>query len=154
MPSTEEVVKLLHATCGYLVKSTWIKAIKAGNFTGWPVINERTVNKYYPKTTETLKGRLNQSQKNVRPTKDKVVGKKRIISTAARAISQAKNQKQNSSETSARAKDFKTPNTTKLKGKKVRDVYTKVYDEERQCSLIRLGIFCWFYWVLPISRVS
>ena len=56
LPSTEEAVKWLHATCGYPVKSTWIKAIKAGNFTGWPIINERTVNKYYPETTETPKG--------------------------------------------------------------------------------------------------
>ena len=105
------------------MKSIWIKAIKAGSFTGWPVINERTVNKYYPETTETPKGHLNQSRKNVRSTKDKVAGKERIISTAARAISQAKNQRQNSSETSASAKEFETPNTTKLKGKNVRDVY-------------------------------
>ena len=34
LPSTEEAVKWMHATCGYPVKSTWIKAIKAGNFTG------------------------------------------------------------------------------------------------------------------------
>ena len=95
---------------------------------GWPIINERTVNKYYPETTETPKGHLNQSRKNVRSTKDKTAGKRRIISTAAKAISQAKNNKQNISETSESANDFETPNTAELKGKKVRDVYTKVYD--------------------------
>ena len=31
LPSTEEAVKWMHATCGYPVKSTWIKAIKVGN---------------------------------------------------------------------------------------------------------------------------
>ena len=34
LPSTEEAMKWIHATCGYPVKLTWIKAIKAGNFTG------------------------------------------------------------------------------------------------------------------------
>ena len=61
----------MHATCGYRVKSTWLKAIKAGNFMGWPVINERTVSKYYPETTETPKGHMNQTRKNVQSTKKK-----------------------------------------------------------------------------------
>ena len=60
----------MHATCGYPVKSTWIKAIRAGNFTGWPIITVRTVTKYYPETAETPKGHLNQTRKNVRTTKD------------------------------------------------------------------------------------
>ena len=32
LPSTDEVVRWMHATYGYSVKSTWLKAIKAGNF--------------------------------------------------------------------------------------------------------------------------
>ncbi len=61
----------MHAVCGYLVKSTWLKAIKAGNYVGWPMLNERNVQKYYPETTETAKGHLNQTRKNVRSTKAK-----------------------------------------------------------------------------------
>jgi hypothetical protein len=61
----------MHAVCGYTVKSTWLKAIKAGNYVGWPMLNERNVQKYYPKTTETAKGHLNQTRKNVRSTKTK-----------------------------------------------------------------------------------
>ena len=57
-PSTEEVVKWMHATCRYPVKLTWLKAIKVGNFNGWPVISERKVSKYYPETTETPKGHM------------------------------------------------------------------------------------------------
>eukprot|EP00804_Cyclotella_cryptica_P013702 CCRYP_016146-RA/>CCRYP_016146-RA protein AED:0.57 eAED:0.15 QI:0/-1/0/1/-1/1/1/0/211 len=38
LPSTEQAIKWLHATCGYPVKSTGIKAIKAGNFHGWPLL--------------------------------------------------------------------------------------------------------------------
>ena len=69
LPSTEEAVKWMHAVCGYPVKTTWLKAIKAGNFTGWPMITIRNVSKYYPETTKTPKGHLNQSRKNVRSTK-------------------------------------------------------------------------------------
>ena len=31
LPSTEEAIKFMHEVCGYPFKSTWIKAIKAGN---------------------------------------------------------------------------------------------------------------------------
>ena len=52
----------MHAVCGYPVKSTWLKAIKA---------TEQNVQKYYPETIETAKGHLNQTRKNVRSTKAK-----------------------------------------------------------------------------------
>ena len=32
LPSKEEAVKWMHAVCGYPVNSTWIKAIKTGNY--------------------------------------------------------------------------------------------------------------------------
>jgi hypothetical protein len=62
----------MHAVCGYPVKSTWLKAIKAGNYVGWPMLNECNIQKYYPRTIETAKGHLNQTRKNVRSTKVKV----------------------------------------------------------------------------------
>ena len=34
LPSTEQAIKWMHAVCGYPVKSTWLKAVKAGNFIG------------------------------------------------------------------------------------------------------------------------
>ena len=71
LPSTEEAIKWMHAVCGYPVKSTWIKAIKAGNYNGWPLLNERNAAKYYPETSETPKGHMNQTRKNVRSTKPK-----------------------------------------------------------------------------------
>jgi hypothetical protein len=61
----------MHAVCGYPVKSTWLKAIKAGNYVGWPMLDEGNVQKYYPETIETSKGHLNQKRKNVRFTKAK-----------------------------------------------------------------------------------
>ncbi len=59
----------MHEVCGYPVKSTWLKAIAAGNFIGWPLLNVQNVKKYYPETTETPKGHMNQTRKNVRSTK-------------------------------------------------------------------------------------
>eukprot|EP00956_Cyclotella_meneghiniana_P021291 scaffold38589_cov41-Cyclotella_meneghiniana.AAC.1 len=69
LPSIEQAIKWMHAVCGYPVKSTWIKAIKASNFMGWLLLTEKNVAKYYPETTETPKGHMNQTRKNVRSTK-------------------------------------------------------------------------------------
>ena len=57
----------------------------------------RKVSKYYPETTETPKGHLNQSRKNVQSTNTK-------------------------------PKPLEEANTNMLRGQKMRDVYTKVYD--------------------------
>jgi hypothetical protein len=62
LPSTKQAIKWMHAVCGYPVKSTWLKAIKAGNYVGWPNLNERNNQKYYPKTIEVAKGHLNQTR--------------------------------------------------------------------------------------------
>jgi hypothetical protein len=71
LPLTKQAIKWMHAICGYPVKSTWLKAIKAGNYVGWRMLNERNVQKYYAKTIKTAKGHLNQMRKNVRSTKTK-----------------------------------------------------------------------------------
>ena len=97
LPTTEEAIRWMHAVCGYLVNSTWIKAIKAGKCTGWPVLKKSNVSKYYPETTDTPKVHLNQTSKNVSSTKPKT-------------------------------KPFERTDASTLRGKKVWDVYTKVYD--------------------------
>ena len=95
LPSVEQAVRWMHAVCGFPVKSTWLKAIKAGNFHGWPLLNEKNVQKYYPETAATPKGHLNQTRKNVRSTKPKPL---------------------------VEVKD------NRMRGKKERDIYTRVYD--------------------------
>ncbi len=97
LPSMEQVIKWMHAVCGYPVKSTWLKAIKAGNYIGWPMLTERNVNKYYPETSETPKGHMNQTRKNVCSTK-------------------------------AKQTPLETCDTSQLHSKKVRDIYTTMYD--------------------------
>ncbi len=61
----------MHTVCGYPVKSTWLKAIKAGNYVGWLMLTELNVKKYYPETIETAKGHLTQTRKKVWSTKVK-----------------------------------------------------------------------------------
>ena len=87
----------MHAVCGFPVKPTWLKAVKAGNYLGWPLLTVRNVSKYYPESIEMPKGHLNQTRKNVRSTKPKPM-------------------------------PLETSDTTTLRGKKQRDVYTRVYD--------------------------
>jgi hypothetical protein len=98
LPSTEQAIKWMHAVCGYPVKSTWIKAVKAGNFIGWPLLTTKNIAKYYPETEETTKGHMNQTRKNVRSTKTKATPFETCNSAS------------------------------KLRGKKEQDVYVKTYD--------------------------
>ena len=61
----------MHAVCGYPAKSTWLAAVEAGNYVGWPLLTARNVKKYYPETVEIPKGHMNQAGQNVRSTKPK-----------------------------------------------------------------------------------
>ena len=124
LPSTEQAIKWMHAVCGYPVKSTWLKAVKAGNYVGWPLLSEKNVRKYYPETTETPKGHMNQTRKNVRSTKSK------ITPSATVESSQSSDSKRGTRGTRIIAARFPMaePDITQLRGKKVRDVYVKVYD--------------------------
>ena len=71
LPSIEEGIRWMHAACGYPAKSTWIKAIRKGNYAGWPLLSVENVHAHYPETDETPMGRLNQSRANVRSTRRK-----------------------------------------------------------------------------------
>jgi hypothetical protein len=71
LPTTKQAIKWMHAVCGYPVKSTWLKAVQAGNFISWPLLTACNVQKYYTKTVETPKGHPNQTRKKVRSTKPK-----------------------------------------------------------------------------------
>ncbi|KAL7439594.1 hypothetical protein ACHAXM_007602 [Skeletonema potamos] len=99
LPSTEQAIRWFHATLGYPVRSTWLKAIKNGHFRGWPLLTERNVKRYYPETDETPMGHLSQRRKNVRSTKPKVT-----------------------------PTPFEEADVTLLRHKKERDILVKVYD--------------------------
>merc|ERR1712194_444031 len=63
LPSTEQAVKWMHAVCGYPVKSTWIKAIKAGNFMGWPMLTKNEHQKLLPGDKRDLERLLEPNKK-------------------------------------------------------------------------------------------
>jgi hypothetical protein len=65
------LINYLHASCFSPVKSTWIKAMRNGNFSSWPGLNEHSVEKYLSKSTATAKCHLNQQRQNARTTKIK-----------------------------------------------------------------------------------
>ncbi len=90
--------------------AVWLKAIKVGNYIGWPMITECNVNKYYPETSETSKGHMNQICKNVRSTK-------------------------------AKQMPLETCDTLQLHGKKVRDIYTTMYDVRKTMFSDQTGKF-------------
>jgi hypothetical protein len=67
----KELINYLPVACFSPVKSTWIAAIKNGNFTSWPGLTERAVGKHVSKSSAKLKGHLNQQRMNTRSTKIK-----------------------------------------------------------------------------------
>ena len=69
--SIHEAIKWMHTVCGYPVKSTWVKADKAGNYIGWPLLTTENIKKYYPETDYFPKGHMTQAIKNVQSTKGK-----------------------------------------------------------------------------------
>jgi hypothetical protein len=67
----KDLINYLHAACFSPVKSTWITAIKNGNFLSWPGLTEHAVEKHLSKSTATKKGHLNQQLQNARTTQIK-----------------------------------------------------------------------------------
>ena len=65
------LVKYFHAAAGYPVYSTWLAAIKAGNYSSWPGITYSNARRYCPSADETIKGHQVQTRQNLRSTKPK-----------------------------------------------------------------------------------
>jgi hypothetical protein len=67
----KDLINYIHDACFSPVKSTWITAIKNGNFSSWPGYPEHAVEKNLSKSTSTTKDNLNQQRQNARTTKIK-----------------------------------------------------------------------------------
>ena len=72
LPSTERVIRYLHAAAGFPTKSTWIQAIKAKFYATWPMLTEKNVQKHFPDSEETQKGHMRQIRTGTRKTNRKV----------------------------------------------------------------------------------
>ena len=68
-PSVGALVKYLHTCAGFPVRSTWLAAIKAGNYSTWPGLTFANAAKYCPVSVETIRGHMAQSRQSTRSTK-------------------------------------------------------------------------------------
>ena len=66
----EELVCYMHVAAGFPVKSTWLKAIKHGNYNSWPGLTYNNAAKYFPQSIETIKVHMVKSSQGVRSTKN------------------------------------------------------------------------------------
>ena len=71
MPSVKALVRFLHAADGFPVKSTWLAAIRAGNYGMWQGLTYKNAKTYHLTTAETLKGHMTQTRQRVRSAKRK-----------------------------------------------------------------------------------
>ena len=51
------------------VRSTWLNAIKAGNYASWPGLTYNNASRYCPSAEETIKGHIVQIRQGLRSTK-------------------------------------------------------------------------------------
>ena len=70
LPSSEQLVRYLHACAEYPTKETWLKEIWAGNYLSWPGLTTKKVNWHYPETYDTPKGNMRQVRQGVISTKE------------------------------------------------------------------------------------
>ena len=71
LPSTEQVIRYLHACAGFPTKTTWIKAIWAGSYATWPHFTVTAVHKHFPESDETKNGHMRNIKQGIRSTKTK-----------------------------------------------------------------------------------
>ena len=58
LPTFKSLVQYFHAAAGFPVKSTWISAIKSGNYATWPSLTHNNAAKYCPSEDETVIGHI------------------------------------------------------------------------------------------------
>ena len=71
LPSVDALIHYFHAAAGYPVRSTWLTAISAGNYSSWTGLTLANATKYCPSATATIMGHLVQKRQGVRSTKPK-----------------------------------------------------------------------------------
>ena len=69
LPSVEALVRYMHVAAGLPVKSTWLRAVKKGNFATCPGLTYSNAAKYFPHAVETIKGNMVKYLQGVRSTK-------------------------------------------------------------------------------------
>eukprot|EP00804_Cyclotella_cryptica_P026336 CCRYP_007671-RA/>CCRYP_007671-RA protein AED:0.18 eAED:0.21 QI:0/0/0/1/0/0.33/3/0/1086 len=65
----DQSIRYLHAAAGFPTKSTWLAAIRKGNYSTWPLITVKNVNKHFPQSEETQQGHMRNQRQGTRSTK-------------------------------------------------------------------------------------
>ena len=71
LPSSQQIVRYLHACAGFPTKATWISAIQKGSYATWPHLNTEAVRKHFPESNKTNQGHMRSIKQGVRSTKIK-----------------------------------------------------------------------------------
>ena len=71
LPSIEQTIRYQHAEAGFPTKTTWLKAIRKGNYNTWPLLTVKNVKTHFPESEETQQGHMRSQHKGVRSTKVK-----------------------------------------------------------------------------------
>ncbi len=69
LPSIEQAIRYLHAAAGFPTKTTWLAAIRLGNYNTWPLVTVSNVHKHFPQSEETQQGHMRSQRQGVRSTK-------------------------------------------------------------------------------------
>eukprot|EP00804_Cyclotella_cryptica_P002855 CCRYP_009391-RA/>CCRYP_009391-RA protein AED:0.18 eAED:0.18 QI:0/0/0/1/1/1/2/0/800 len=69
LPSIEHTIQYLHAAPGFPTKTTWMAAIRRGNYDTWPLVTIANVHKHFPQSEETKQGHMRSQRQGVRSTK-------------------------------------------------------------------------------------
>eukprot|EP00804_Cyclotella_cryptica_P015599 CCRYP_003604-RA/>CCRYP_003604-RA protein AED:0.37 eAED:0.36 QI:0/-1/0/1/-1/1/1/0/403 len=69
LPSIEHTIRYLHVAAGFPTKTTWLPAIRRGNYKTWPLVTVASVHKHFPQSEETQQWRMRSQRQGVRSTK-------------------------------------------------------------------------------------
>ena len=80
LPSINQTIRYLHAAAGFPTKATWLKAIRKGNYSTWPLVTVKNVTKHFPESEETQQGHMRGQRQGIRSTKTKKTSARRYQS--------------------------------------------------------------------------
>jgi len=69
LPSAHQTLLWYHASAGFPIKESFIKAVRKGNYATWPKLTVTLINKYMPDSDETAKGHLKGQRQGIGSTK-------------------------------------------------------------------------------------
>jgi hypothetical protein len=75
LPSARKTVLWCHASAGFPTKATFIDAVRNGNYSTWPKLTVTLINKYFPDSTETIKGHMKGQCQGILSTKQRALDK-------------------------------------------------------------------------------